>query len=181
MSVTTPSRDASVLAAVRWSREAAEALKSGAPVPLPPRSKAYRDEDLLEALHFGWATNYLGGDPVEIVRQAIAGVAREQVEALQDKKDLVAVAQLKSSLLASRQAGIFDLPPDLEAERAAASKSGRLPDFLDDPSIPLPVRRAVAESIPQAVWAGEVSRRAAEDSTAELADGWGNDGQEGGE
>jgi hypothetical protein len=145
-----PSADRAILAALKWEAAVRSALTDGTPVPKPPRSPAYSDDDILRAV---LRPGSLATEPLEIVREAIEALGAEVVEALSDKRNLLDVEAKKAAHLTIAAPGLEALTPDQSAELSAAIRDGNIPAaLLSNADLPDSVRLAVARSVPEHFW-----------------------------
>lgn len=148
-----PSSDRAIMAAIKWEAAVKSALTDGTPVPKPPRSPAYSDDDILRAV---LRNGSLATEPLEIVREAIEALGAEVVEELSNKRNLLDVEAKKAAHLTIKPAGLEVLTAEQSAELSYQISNGQIPDsLLSNPDLADSVRLAVARCVPEHLWAAE--------------------------
>jgi NurA-like 5'-3' nuclease len=147
-------RDAADAAVWQWREGVKAALKAGTPIPNLRTSKAYSNDDLVAALHI-YGSN--AADVNEIYNENLLECRDEVLAELRADDDANAIELLKQQAIADRKPSLADLTPEQNRILQQAVQDRLIPEeLLRDPTIPIALRREIADVIPASAWADEL-------------------------
>ncbi len=147
-------RDAADAAVFTWREGVKAALRNNTPIPRLNYSKSYSDDDLVAALHI-YGSNATSVN--DIYNENLFECRDEVVAELQADRDANEIELLKQQAIADRTPSLSDLTPEQSRILQQAVQDRLVPEeLLRDPTIPIALRREIADSIPASAWADEL-------------------------